>query len=84
MIYLLPWKKINNDKYIRYIFGDINHKLIHMAVFKLNDNIWHHTSIKFIDYNSKKAAMVACDKQQADAGWRFISEERAEKLKVLL
>lgn len=88
--YLLPYKDIS-ERYgypafrrPLFLYSDID---IGYTIYKgVPDNIWHVVGPKDgrTICSSKEEAMIALDKACIETGYTFISEERAQKLLLLL
>jgi hypothetical protein len=84
MKYLLPWEP-NDNGFVRKQLGkNYNHSsYCEVRVYKYYSR-WYHTYRFDGSFFSNEDAMKDADKYMISRGWEILSEERAEKLRLLL
>jgi hypothetical protein len=90
MIYLLPWKIINEST-IFSSYGRADIKSPNKYHFRVWDSsfrkMWFHTGCGEIKYYTVSEAMSACDKYIElvfDDKYKLLPEDRVEKLRLLV
>lgn len=81
---LLPWRQPNKYQFERNVFED--HKKF-FRIWMSGTGDWiliFPNGGKMLHFNNAQKAMEKCDEFLIKDGWKFITEEQAEKLRVLL